>query len=173
MGRLIKYSRICVALTCAAAIGISSGWTQAQEDDDATLRIGSKAPDLDVGFWLSDDNGLLLHTRKLESNHVYVIEFWATWCGPCIGVMPLMAELQEKYKDQKVQIISISDEDLDTVQDFLERKIPGDPEKRTFADLTSSYCLTTDPDKSVKEDYFRVQTIGHSLCIFGWQDRID
>jgi thiol-disulfide isomerase/thioredoxin len=165
VSKLFELSKISIALACIVAIGFSAGFTQAQ-DEGATLKIGSKAPDLDVRYWLSDNDGMFQHTTKLEEDNVYVVEFWATWCGPCIGVMPYIAELQEKYKDQKVQIISVSDEDLDTVEDFLERKVPGDKEKRTFGELTNSYCLTTDPDKSVKEDYFRAAKRSGIPCAF-------
>ncbi len=166
MSKRVEPSRNCVALAFIATFFFSTGFVVAQDEDRATLEIGSQAPNLDVKYWLSDNDGLFQHTKTIEPGHVYVIEFWATWCGPCIGVMPLMAELQEKYRDQKVQIISVSDEDLDTVQNFLERKIPGDAAKRTFGELTNSYCLTTDPDKSVKADYFRAARQTGIPCAF-------
>jgi tetratricopeptide (TPR) repeat protein len=67
--------------------------------------------------------------------------------------MPHLAELQKEYSDS-IQIISISDESLEKVEKFLEREVRGE-EDMTYAELTGSYCLTTDPDESVKQDYFR------------------
>jgi len=105
---------------------------------------------------------------KFEKGKVYVVEFWATWCGPCVASMPHLAETQEKYADKGVQIVSISDEDLETVEGFLKRPLPGqeeeasddakkeekkDAEEKTYGTLTSAYCLTTDPDRSVATDY--------------------
>jgi len=133
-----------------ATIALSNS---ALAQDEATLTIGDKAPDIDIETWISDNDGMFQHTTKLEDDQVYVIEFWATWCGPCIKEMPRFAKLQEEYKEE-VQIISVSDEDLDTIDTFLERKVPGDEKKQTFGELTNSYCLTTDTDKSVKKDYF-------------------
>ena len=39
---------------------------------------------------------------------VVVIDFWATWCGPCVAEMPTMKKLYEKYKDQGVEFIGVS-----------------------------------------------------------------
>ena len=73
------------------------------------LDIGSKAPTLDIEHWIHDGNGFFKPVKEFTDGNVYVIEFWATWCGPCIMSMPHLAELQNKYRGRKVQIISISD----------------------------------------------------------------
>ena len=116
----------------------------------AELTIGSRAPALDVEHWLQDGEGKFAPVTEFKKGKVYVVEFWATWCGPCIGSMPHIAQTQADYADKGVQVISISDEDLKTVKAFLE----GDNgEGETFAEVTKGYCLTTDPDKSVYADY--------------------
>lgn len=43
-----------------------------------------------------------------EKEEIWVIDFWASWCGPCIRSMPHMKELHTKYKDQGVRFISVS-----------------------------------------------------------------
>ncbi len=124
------------------------------------LSIGSVAPSLDIEHWLQDGDGFFKPVTKFQPGKVYVIEFWATWCGPCIMSMPHLAETQTKYRGRGVQIISISDETLDEVESLMSQEHPqagkgkGAPKAgKTFADITSAYCLTTDPDRSVHESY--------------------
>ena len=76
--------------------------TLAKAQIQPKLTIGSEAPSLDVFKWLKGDT-----IDEFKSDRFYVIEFWATWCVPCIQAMPHLSELAEKYKDQ-VEFIGIS-----------------------------------------------------------------
>ena len=124
-------------------------------DDEATdnglkLTIGDKAPALDIAHWIKGgpEEG---SEFKFQDDNVYVVEFWATWCGPCRASMPHITELQEKLKDYKVTIIGVSDEPLQTVSKFMVVK---DPEGKMWWDKTG-YTLATDPDRSVYNDYMK------------------
>jgi thiol-disulfide isomerase/thioredoxin len=119
------------------------------QDAAAVLTIGSKAPSLDIEHWVSNGNGRFSSVTDFTPGNVYVVEFWATWCGPCISSMPHLAETQEAFAEKGVQLISISDEDLPTVEEFLKRPFEGsEGGPATFGELTSVYSLTTDPDRS-------------------------
>ena len=131
-----------------------------QDSDDSkekpTLVIGAKAPELDIEHWLSDNDGLYPQVKKFEADKIYVIDFWSTRSPGSIFMMHQLGKIQSDYESKDVQIIGVSVEDLDTVEDFLERKSFGGEDAdsaETFADVTRSFCLTTDPDESVWNDY--------------------
>ena len=151
------FKSLSALLLAAATVGFASPSGSAAD----LLTIGSDAPALNVEHWVQDGKGKFKPVTKFEKGKVYVVEFWATWCGPCIQSMPHLAELQTKYADKGVQLISISDEDLETVDKFLDREVRGskaeegkeDAKPKTYRELTSAYCLTTDPDQSTNKDY--------------------
>lgn len=62
---------------------------------------------------------------QASTNHVKVINFWATWCAPCIKELPLFEKLDQERKDVQVTLVSM-DLDLDPnpekVYRFIERK---------------------------------------------------
>lgn len=133
-----------------------------------TLTIGSRAPALDIEHWVRNGKGKFEPVKEFTKDKVYIVEFWATWCGPCIAAMPHIAEIQNKYADQGLQVVSISDEQLDVVTKFLERKAPAEKDKEpiTYGELTSQYCLTTDPDRSNHDNYMRAAGQNGIPCAF-------
>jgi len=82
--------------TIAVAIGLVFGMYAA----NAELMVGDKAPKLQVGRWIQGEP-----VPGFDSNHVYVVEFWATWCGPCVGSIPHLNQVSKKFKDDGVIVI--------------------------------------------------------------------
>lgn len=125
----------------------------------AELTIGSRAPALDIEHWVQrggrgDD---FIPITTFEPGKVAVVEFWATWCPPCRASMPHLAELQARFADKGVTIVSVSDEDLDAVEAFLKSPADGD---RTYGDITTGSFLAADPDGSVSDDYMKASGQG-------------
>ncbi len=154
------------ATIVAAVLGGLVSLTPASARADDLLTIGSDAPALDVEHWVQNGEGKFGKVTKFEKDKVYVVEFWATWCGPCVASMPHIVETQKKYAEKGVQIVSISNEPKETVEEFLDRKVPRSEKEMTFRDLTKSYCLTTDPDGSVNESYMEAAGQNGIPCAF-------
>lgn len=66
--------------------------------------IGGEAPDIEF-VWASD--GKVGHLSDLKGK-VVVLDFWATWCGPCVASFPNIRELQKRYKKFPVEIIGVT-----------------------------------------------------------------
>jgi thiol-disulfide isomerase/thioredoxin len=73
---------------------------QMQADTGVTLRIGDSAPPIVVHEWVKGGP-----VSGFQPGMVYVVEFWATWCGACQDAMPHLSELARKYKG-KVEVLS-------------------------------------------------------------------
>jgi thiol-disulfide isomerase/thioredoxin len=95
-----------------------------------TLKVGDAAPALKASKWLQGEA-----VKAFEPGKIYVVEFWATWCGPCIVMMPHLSELQAEYKDKGVTIIGFSAKDPNNseakVTEFVKKR--GSKLKYTFA----------------------------------------
>ena len=75
--------------------------TKAQDAPPPTVNLGDSAPPLRVNEWIK---GKPIQT--FEKGKVYVLEFWATWCKPCIAAMPHLSDLAREYND-KVKVLGI------------------------------------------------------------------
>ncbi len=78
-------------------------------------------------FTANDHNGKEFKLSKvLKKNNYVLVEFWASWCGPCRGAMPHLKEAYEKYKDQGFEIVSFSIDHKQAAWDkaYIEEEIP-------------------------------------------------
>ena len=72
------------------------------------LGIGDPAPALQYDEWIKGDK-----IDGIAKGKVHVIEFWATWCGPCIAAMPHLSEIQKKHPEVVVVSVAASERGKD------------------------------------------------------------
>lgn len=135
--------------------------TYAQEKELwAKSILNEKAPELVVEKWLSD-------IPDTEGKFV-LIDFWATWCGPCIKAIPELNSYQKEFKDQLV-VIGLSDESEAKVKKQKRPKIEYynaiDTQRRLNNELEVRgipHCILIDPDGIVRWEGYPLLT-GYEL----------
>ncbi|KYG74948.1 thiol-disulfide isomerase/thioredoxin [Roseivirga ehrenbergii] len=83
-----------------------------------TLKIGDSSSDLKLS--LMDKNKTSISFSELEGK-VVMIDFWATWCSPCIAGMPHLNDLQNEF-NENLQIIAVSHESEDRIKRFINSR---------------------------------------------------
>ena len=77
----------------------------------------------DIHFIKADQ---ITRWKNADTDTMYVINFWATWCGPCVAELPAFEKLHERYAGQKVKVILVSTDfskQVDTkVRAFVQEK---------------------------------------------------
>jgi|TARA_B110000914_G_scaffold46896_1_gene39959 cytochrome c biogenesis protein CcmG/thiol:disulfide interchange protein DsbE len=142
----IKQKSQMLALLTLTAVS-TSAWA---------VEEGDQAPVFDLPSIYADHPAI--STASLEGKTVYV-DFWASWCAPCLSSLPLYNDMYHKYKDQGLEIVAINVDNpiedgldflLDTPLDFL---IPADPDGEAaelfeVIGMPTSYLI--EPDGTVK-----------------------
>ena len=81
--------------------------------------VGQNAPDITIKQWVTNNPPDLQNLR----GRAYVLDFWATWCGPCVANIPEFIKLCAKYKSKGVEFIALSqDKSPDKVQKLVTEK---------------------------------------------------
>jgi thiol-disulfide isomerase/thioredoxin len=164
----MKNSLLLRALTMLTGVAL----VVAARTTEARLTVGDPAPKLQVAKWVQGDP-----VKAFDTNHVYIVEFWATWYAPCRASIPHLNELHEKFKDRGLIAIGqdIGEDDDSGVAAFVKKmggqmtyRIALDDKSRdTNGIMTATWMKAADqssiPTAFVINKQGRIAWIGHPL----------
>ncbi len=142
-----------------AKIERAPGGDQAREAAPVTLKTGDAAPALSIEQWLQGSP-----VSGFEAGKVYVVEFWATWCPPCVAAIPHLNEVQSQHPD--IVVIGVAgserrpaagqpDTRVDKLKEFIAKRGEG-----------MSYRVAYDDDRSMPKAWMEPAGQGGIPCTF-------
>lgn len=114
------------------------------------LKVGDKLPNIEIDS--------VIHGEKISAKNVYkskllIINFWATWCVPCVAELKLLDSLKTKY-NQSLNVLSVTEDRSKLVREFLSRQPEIEPSK---------LFITNDSKKLI--GFFPHRSIPHNVWI--------
>jgi thiol-disulfide isomerase/thioredoxin len=117
---------LCVAVLTTLLLRHEKKMGETKENIE--IRVGTELPDFD----LADLDGKTTKFSRVKKK-ITVLNFWATWCGPCVEEIPSLNRLREKFKAEGLEVIGVNmDDDPGKVLPAFFKKIPV--EFPTFVD---------------------------------------
>ncbi|MCK4502460.1 MAG: redoxin domain-containing protein [Desulfuromonadales bacterium] len=118
------------------------------------LELGDQAPEIKISEWVQGEQ---VTSQIIEENEFTILEFWSSWCSACQEAVPHMTKIHHDFINYGVTVIGISDQDSETVHDFVAEM--GD---------TMAYPVAVDDQEQTTQAYlkaFNVDTIPHAFVI--------
>jgi len=113
------YPAIAVLIALSALFGLAILPRLAPRDGG--LR-GKQAPEVSVPIVANGDPGARMAISQLSGQAV-VLDFWASWCGPCVMQAPVLDRVARRYRDKGLVVIGINvDEPPDVARDYANKK---------------------------------------------------
>ncbi len=150
------FTRLVLA---SLALALGSPLLPAQKPAEAAgpaaLRVGMPAPPLSIEKWVKGSA-----VKGFEPGRIYVVEFWATWCAPCIASMPHLSELQREHGKDGVTVIGVTSADsrgnrLEKVEQMVTAKGDG-----------MGYTVAWDSARTTNEAYMKAAGQSGIPCSF-------
>jgi len=109
--RILFIGLILLAVAAGAAVGIGRKSSLEGPDPRAQAIFAARLP----------DSAGVEHDLARYRGKVLVVNFWASWCAPCIEEMPGFIRLQERYRDRGLVFVGVAIDDPDAVGPFMKR----------------------------------------------------
>ncbi len=127
-------------------------WSCSQQSESAQAETSAPAKTVAAEIPVKDFAGLA-HLFHMDTDTTYIINFWATWCKPCVAELPYFEELGAAYANDPVKLILIS---LDFPQQIEKKLIPFIKKNK----VQSEVWVLDDPDANTWIDKVSPQWSG-------------
>jgi peroxiredoxin len=126
-----------------------------------TPAIGQPAPSFELEAWTNLAKGEKEPTPDSLQGRVVLLEFWGTWCAPCVRAMPRIQALHDRLKEHGLEVLGISYEPVDVIEKFAKSNgytfaLGSDPAKR----VVEAYGVTGWPTSIVIGKDGRIAHVG-------------
>jgi thiol-disulfide isomerase/thioredoxin len=129
--------------------------------------LGDPAGKLDIASWVK---GEPIDLAKTKGKKTVVVEFWATWCGPCKVSIPHLTEMSKKFASKDVVFVGVSDEEVSKVKPFVEKMgekmdytVAVDRDNKTGDAYMKAYGINGIPHAFVVDKQNRIIWQGHPM----------
>lgn len=148
-------------------LGTALGFVLASTHLGHAADLGDPAAPLNIASW---PKGSPVDLAEVKGKKVVVVEFWATWCGPCKASIPHLTEVQKKFKDKDVIVVGVSDEKSEVVQPFVDKMgdkmdytVALDNGRKTSQGYMKAYNQNGIPHAFIVDKESRVVWQGHPM----------
>lgn len=153
----MKFQRFLTPIALAALAFITA----------QAAKLGDPAAPLTLGETVK---GTAVDLAAGKGKQTYVVEFWATWCGPCKVSIPHLTEMQAKFKDKGVTFVGISDETAEIVKPFVKKMaekmdyvVAVDSDRKTSDAYMRAYSQNGIPTAFIVDKEGKVAWVGHPM----------
>jgi thiol-disulfide isomerase/thioredoxin len=130
--------------------------------------LGDPAAPLEIAEWIK---GEPVDLAAVKGKKIVVVEFWATWCGPCLTSIPHLTEMQKKFASRGVVFIGVSDESAAKVKPFVDKMgekmdytVALDRDRKTSEGYMKAYGANGIPHAFIVDKEGRIAWQGHPMA---------
>lgn len=150
LGSSLLWDRLSSSMSPAPARA-----TQEKDNQNQKSNIGKIISD----FGIKTLDGKPIHIRDLRGK-IVIVNFWATWCPPCVTEFPILISLAEKSKGRVVLLALSSDKTESDIHRFIAQQ-----ESNGVNMKAEGIFLALDPERKITRDVFKVTSYPESLIV--------